>query len=216
MSTYKKCYESLLIRFSILLVASCILSGCSTTLVTLKPEINRPSGVTQIPLTVGVYYDTAFRSYEHSFILMRTCFDFSLGKDSVVLFDNIFPIVFERAVPVISRPPLTPGGPGVAAVIEPKIEEFKVIHPWGLVGDYSVDITYRFTLYNPEGDQIVSSTFMGQGEKYSYLGGFSPRQAPGEATSFAMQEAAEKFMSGFPCLPKVRQWIMQAGGADTR
>ncbi len=83
--------------------------------------------------------------------------------------------------------------------------------PGGLVGNYSVDITYRFTLYTPEGDQIVSSTFMGQGKKFAYLGGFSPHQAPGEATSLAMQEAAEKFMSDFPNLPQVQQWIRQVG-----
>jgi len=216
MSTYKKCHEVLLIRFFVLLVVFCILSGCSTTLMTLKPEINRPPSMAQIPLTVGVYYDTAFRSYEHRLIIMRYCFDFSLGKDSVALFDDIFPIVFERAVPVISRPPLPPGGPMVSAVIEPKIDGFKVVHPWGLVGNYSVDITYRFTLYTPEGDQIASSIFMGQGEKYSYLGGFSPYQAPREAATLAMQEAVEKFMSEFPNLPQVEQCVRQAGVANAK
>ncbi len=215
MSIYKKCYKTLLKRFFILLVAPCILSGC-ITLVTLKPEINRPPNMAQIPLTVGVYYDTAFRSYEHRMIIMRYCFDFFLGKDSVALFDDIFPIVFERAVPVICRPPLPPGGPMVSAVIEPKIDEFKVVHPRVLVGNYSIGITYRFTLYTPEGDQIASSTFMGQGEKYSYLGGFSPYQAPREAATLAMQGALEKFMSEFPNLPHVREWIRQTGVAKAR
>ena len=185
------------------------MAGC--IVVPPKPEVNHTPGVSQIPLAVGVYYDTAFRTYEHYFVIGSYGFDISLGKSSIALFDEILPIMFKRVEAVISRPPLPPGDAKVAAVIEPKIEEFKLVHPWVLVGTFNVECTYRFTLYTPEGDQIVSSTFMGQGKKYNYHGAFSPYHAPGEATSLAMQEATEKFMSDFPNLPQVQQWIRQAG-----
>ena len=128
---------------------------------------------------------------------------------------RFFSIVFKSAVPVISRPPLPPGGPKVAAIIEPKIEEFKMVHPWVLIGTtFSVEIKYRLTLYSHEGEQIVSSIFMGHGE--APCSPISYSHAPGKATSLAMEEAVEKFMSSFSNLPQVQQWIRQAGGTDSK
>ncbi len=215
MSTYKESYQAVQTRLFKLVAFVCILSGCAAA-VPLEPKVNRLPTVAQIPLTVGVYYDQAFRTYEHYFRICDYGFDISLGKSSIVLFDEVFPIMFKRVEVVISRPPLPPGGERVAAIIEPKIEEFKLVHPSVLVGTHNVEITYRFTLYTPEGDQIVSSTFMGQGKKCNYYGAFSPYHAPGEATSLAMEEAVEKFMSDFPNLPQVQQWIRQTGGADAK
>ena len=212
MSTYKSFSIASLTRLVKLLVVSSLLTGC-LLIVPLKPEANRTLGISEIPLAVGVYYDTAFRAYEHHFIIGSTSFNISVGESSVALFDEVFPIVFKRAVPVISRPPLPPGGPKVAAVIEPKIEEFKEVHPFILIGTtFSTEITYRLTLYSNEGEQIVSSTFMGHGEMPASL--FNQTRPPGEATSLAMEEAVEKFMSDFPNLPQVQQWIRQAGALN--
>jgi len=214
MSTNKKSSGASLTCLLKLLTIAGLMSGCILT-VPLKPEVNRTPGVSQIPLAVGVYYDTAFRAYEHHFIIGSTSFNISVGESSVALFDEVFPIVFKRAVPVISRPPLPPGGPGVAAVIEPKIEKFEMDHPFILIGTtFSAEITYRFTLYSNEGEQIVSSTFMGHGEMPASL--FNQTRPPGEATSLAMEEAVEKFMSDFSNLPQAQQWIRQAGVADAK
>ncbi len=214
MSTYNNSFVASLTRLLKLFVVAGLTTGCVLT-VPLKPEANRTLGMSEIPLAVGVYYDTAFRSYEHHFVVGSIHYNVSVGKASVELFDDIFPVVFKSAVPVISRPPLPPHGPRVAAVIEPKIEEFKEVHPWVLIGTtFSAEIKYRITLYSPEGEQIVSSTFMGQGEIPSSP--FNYSRPPGKATSLAMQEAVEKFMSEFSNLPEVRQWIMRAGGADNK
>ncbi len=213
MSTYKKSSRASLTRLLKLLVTASLMAGCIVA--PPKPEVNRTQGVSQIPIAVGVYYDTAFRAYEHHFIIGTTSFNVSVGKTGVALFDEVFPIVFKRAVPVISRFPLPPCGPGVAAVIEPKIEKFEIDHPFILIGTtFSAEITYRITLYNLEGEQIVSSTFMGKGKMLSSL--FNQGRPPGEATSLAMQEAAEKFMSDFPNLPQVRQWVKDAGHTNAK
>lgn len=212
MGTYKSFSITSLTRLVTLLAVSSLLAGC-LLIVPLKPEANRTLATSEIPLAVGVYYDTAFRAYEHHFIIGSTSFNIPVGKSSVVLFDEVFPIVFNKAVPVISRPPLPPGGAGVAAVIEPKIENFKMDHPWILIGTtFNAEITYRITLYNLEGEQIVSSTFMGYGEKPSSTLNYS--RPPGKATSLAMEEAVEKFMSDFQNLPEVRQWLRQTGITD--
>lgn len=173
MSRYKKYYEVVLTRFFKLLVVVCIVSGCAPA-VPLNPQVNRPPSVAQIPLTVGVYYDQAIRTYERHFRIGSYGFDISLGKSSIVLFDEILPIMFKRVEAVISRPPLPPSGPKIDTVIEPRIEEFKLLHPSVLFGTHKVEITYRFTLYTPEGNQIVSSTFMGKGEKYAPPFSFTP------------------------------------------
>ncbi len=213
MSTYKKSSGASLTRLLKLLAVACLMAGCIVA--PPKPEVNRTQGMSQIPIAVGVYYDTAFRAYEHHFIIGTTSFNVSVGKTSVALFDEVFPIVFKRAVPVISRPPLLPGGPRVAAVIEPKIEEFEMDHPFIMIGTtFSAEVTFRFTLYSLDGEQIVSSTYVGKGKMLASL--FNQGRPPGEATSIAMQEATEKFMSDFPNLPQVQQWIRQAGVADAK
>ncbi len=213
MSTYKKSSGASLTSLLKLLVAVSLIAGC--VVAPPKPEINRTQGVSQIPIVVGVYYDTAFRTYEHHFIIGTTSFNISVGKTGVSLFDEAFPIVFKKAVTVISRPPLPQGGPRVVAVIEPKIEEFEMDHPFIMIGTtFSAEITYRITLYSLDGEPIVSSTYVGKGKKLASL--FNQGRPPGEATSLAMQEAVEKFMSDFPSLPQVREWIRQVGGTDAK
>lgn len=209
MSRYKTSYRTGLHWLFMLLVVASLIAGC-VLFVPLKPEVKRTLDMTEIPLSVGIYYDPKFRTYEHHFSVGTTSYNFYLGKASVELFNETFPILFKSAVPVISRPPLPPVMTKVAAVIEPKIEEFKEAHPLFLIGTtFSAEITYRLTLYNLEGEQIISSTFMGQGEMPASP--FNYSRPPGKATSIAMQEAAEKFMSEFPNLPQVQQWIKDAG-----
>ncbi len=127
-------------------------------------------------------------------------------------------MMFKKAVPVISRPPLPPGGPIVAAVIETKIEKFELglrtQTIFRINNTFDAEITYRFTMYTPEGNQIVSSTYTAK--ETIVASTFRIGTPGGDATALAMQDAAVKFMSDFPNLPQVQQWIRQAGGTDAK
>ncbi len=217
MSTYKKSSVDRLAWLFRLLVTVVLLSGCSS-MVPLNPKIDNPPTVTKIPFSVGVYYAPEFRACARQFYIgQHQPFNVFAGKASIGLFDEVFQIIFKRAVPVISRPPLPPGGPIVAAVIELKIEKFEIVSKpkfLELKNAFDAEISYQFILYTPEGEQIVSSTYTA--DETISASCFLIGKPGGAATDIVMQEAAKKFMSDFPNLPQVQQWIRQAGVADAK
>jgi len=194
------------------LSAAAIISGCTMTMTfPLEATIDRPPSVTPVPLAVGVYYSPEFRAYEHVRVRQKMRFVAPFGQASVALFDRVLPMIFEGVVPVASPPPLGEGGPKLAAVIEPKIEAFDFDWPVVLAfGAYTAEVTYRFTLYSPEGNPFASWTVRGDGNPVGLQAGVP------KAIDLAMEDAAKKFMAGFRDVPEVRRWLRQAGIPDAQ
>ena len=92
-------------RAPLLLLSLAALAGC-THAIPLKPALDRPAGVQQVPLAVGVYYSAEFREYRHVGSRMGDQWDFALGPASVKLLDAALPMIFESIVPVPGKPPL--------------------------------------------------------------------------------------------------------------
>jgi hypothetical protein len=208
-STMGKSLGSAIRGIGVLGVVAALMAGC-THAIPIKASLEAPPNVAQVPVAVGVYYSAEFRAYEHLGARFGDRWAFPLGQGSVALFDRVFPVMFERTFPVQSLPPLNPGGPQLAAVIEPKIEEFDFTLPMLKTGTFSAEITYRFTLYSPQGDPVASWTVKGVGAKPGEIG-FELARWPGEAADLAMQDAATKFISGFRDVPEVRQWLRRVG-----
>ncbi len=197
-----------------LLALNTLLAAC-TLMVPLKPTVGAPPTQTRLPLTVGIHYDPVFPEYEHLFSIGDYRYIVSVGQASINMFDQVFPLLFESTVPVKSHPPLPPGAPTVVAVIKSEIEQFRLAYPLILVGtSFDAEITYRFTLYTPEGDQIVSWTSTGKGSKSANA--FYPSRPPGEATSIAMQDAATQFLITFRGIPEVQRWLRRLGIPDAK
>ena len=76
-------------------------------------------------------------------------------------------------------------------------------------GAYTAEITYRFTLYALNGEPLASWTVRGTGSKHGKVD-FNFVRGPGEAADLAMQDAATKFVTGFPDIPEVRRLVNQA------
>lgn len=195
-------------------VVTALMLGCAHT-IPLKATVDPPSSSVQIPLAVGVYYSPEFQAYEHIGSRGGDRWIFPLGQASVALFDRVFPIIFESIVPVSSRLIHAAEGPKLAAVVEPRIEEFNFNIPFLKTSIYTAEITYRFTLYSPQGDPFASWTVKGVGEKQGKFS-FESARWPGEAADLAMQDAATKFMTGFRQVPEVRGWLRQVGVRDVR
>lgn len=196
-------------RAPLLLLSLAALAGC-THAIPLKPALDRPAGVQQVPLAVGVYYSAEFREYRHVGSRMGDQWDFALGPASVKLLDAALPMIFESIVPVPGKPPLA-GGPGkLAAVLEPTIEEFDFSLPFLKTGTYSAEIAYRFTLFSPAGEPLAAWSVRGRGDKPGQVG-FEFARWPGEATDLAMQEAATKLVQGFREVPEVSVWLRRLG-----
>ena len=183
------------------LVTVCLAVGCTHT-VPIDATLPRPL-VEPLPFAVGVYYGPELRAYEHVHTSVGFKFKFLVGPRSVALFDHVFAHMFEKAVPVQDRPPLPAGEPELAAVIEPRIENFSIDagrHLW----EY-VTVTYHMTLYSLHGDQLASWMVEGAGQSEYRLGwGIG---LASEATRAAMRDAAVKLITGFRNQPDVRRWL---------
>lgn len=191
----------------VLLVAS--LAGC-THAIPLKPTLEQPPAVRQVPIAVGVYYSPEFREYRHVGSRMGDRWDFAVGPASVTLLDRALSMIFESVVPVAGRPPLA-GGPGtLAGVIEPAIEEFDFSLPFLKTGTYSAEIAYRFTVFSPGGEPVAAWSVRGRGDKPGQMG-FEFARWPGEAADLAMQDAAMKLVQDFGEVPEVRLWLRRLG-----
>ncbi len=216
MSSYwKRKVTWLLVPLALLPVAG--LLGCPTFTSELKATVQNPPSVAQVPLTVGIYYSPEFQAYKHVRTQATSSFVVPLGQPSVRLFDQVFAMMFEKVEPVSSRPPLSAAGPHLAAVIEPRIEEFHFDSPQiACFGPFYAKVTYRFTLYSLEGTPVVSWTVTGVGQRdcgFDYITVSAPI---GEASDLALQDAAMKLMTGFRDVPEVRRWLRRVGVLDPK
>ena len=168
--------------------------GCVTTNVTIKPTVDIPQRAPQVQMTVGVYQSPEFRAYES----IAKPYRFPVGEASVTLFQELFPKAIKKVVWVENRPPISTGGLQLSAVIEPQIDEFRVF--WLLVSNaYKVwaEIHYGFTVYSPDGAVLASWTVKGGGESTGL----------DRAVNYAMQEAAQRFITSFNDVPEAKRWM---------
>ena len=194
------------------LFTAAVVSGC-TTVIPLKATVENPPSIAQVPLVVGVHYSLEFRTYEHE----RSKVVFPLGQSSVILFDQVLPIIFAQVVRVPSPAPLSDGGPRVAAVIEPKIEDADFTSPRMIVSlaDVTAEVIYRFTVYSPQGSRLASWKVKGIGKPSP--GWFVWKTEPfSKAMDLAMVDAARKLMTGFRDVPEVQQWLREVGIPEVR
>jgi hypothetical protein len=190
----------------LLLIWTNIISGC-TYHVPLNATTDKLTGVSKIPMMIGVYYSPEFVNYEyvhqkiHRWVL-------PLGQASVSLFDQVLPPVFEKYVAIERRPPFAATVQDIDAVIEPIIESYSLEFPRYpmLSGDYEASITYRFLLFNIDGDPISSWSVSALARREADLQHNAAIEI-GEVTDAAMRAAANKFMEGLRDRPEVREWL---------
>lgn len=201
--------RTFLVGLLLLLGVGTLMSGCAHT-IPLNATVSQTQEVSEVPISVGVYYTPQFRSYKHEGSRMGDKWIYNLGEASVNLFDKVFPTLFQEARHVRERPPISSSDDNLTAVIVPKIEAFDFSLPFLKNGTYTAEITYRFTLYSVKGDPFASWTIKGEGEQRGQFG-FSFSRWPGEAADHAMEDAARKFMLGFRDEPEVLNWLTQNG-----
>ena len=196
------------VRVSLLLVVFLVALGC-THAIPMKGTMEAPLTAERVPIRLGVYYSQDFRNYRYVGSRGGDRWDFPLGTTSTRLFDRVFADLFTSAQSVGSCPPFSGSQGKLDAVLEPKIESFDFTLPYLKTGAYTAEITYRFTLYALNGEPLASWTVRGAGSKHGKPG-FDFARGPGEAADLAMQDAASKFIAGFPDIPEVRRLINQA------
>jgi len=144
---------------------------------TVDPPLQQPPLLEPLPLTIGVYYNQDFKNYTHHQSVRgeqwQNSWDIELGSASVKMFDLILPAMLD-AVAVSDFPSLDQSPEDfadVVAIVEPSIENFYLVDPGSprmgfpppLI-KYTASISYRLTLYSPEGNVIVSKVYKGKGQ----------------------------------------------------
>jgi hypothetical protein len=190
-------------------------SGCG---VTPKPKIDPVPNVKPIPLKVGLYFSPEFRSYEYRYEGYKISGEpgdkksFAIGKASVDLFNQLLGSMFKKTVEVQQRPPLSSGGTNLAGVIEANIEKFKLTKSQEQPRRrqrYSVQLTYRFTVYTPDG-KISVFWVSGRGRSTDRWYDTSGK-IYGEATDQAMKDAGKRFATNFLEIPEIQRWLESIG-----
>jgi opacity protein-like surface antigen len=192
---------------TLLVLATSFFSGCTFS-PSMDVKLDNPPGVAKVPKTIGVYYSPQFHDFEYFEAEISHRWMLPLGSASVDLFDQVFPLTFEKVVPLSALPTRADKGLNFDAVIAPNIELCDMYPETGFYDIYAAKITYRFDLYSPDGAQLASWNATGLARKWA--GGptsLGDTEAVVEAAADAMREAATKFMTGFSQEPDVRKGL---------
>jgi len=175
--------------------------------------VERPAGLQQLPVVVGIYMSPQFRAYRHVESREGSEWQFALGQASVSLLERALPLLFKAVVPVAGRPPLDGGPVGIVAVLEATLEGFAFALPYLAPEAYTAEIRYRFTLYSTAGEPVATWRVRGEGSRSGTLGLEQVRWV-GEATDLAMQDAATQLVRGFREVPDLRRWLERIGASS--
>lgn len=187
---------------SVILFFWILLCGCATTVVTIKPMVDLPQSVTQVPMTIGVYESPDFRAYEY----IADRYTLPVGQASVSLFQELFPKTFKKVVWLETPPPINTAGQKLSAIIEPRIEGFQ-LYALSVGQGFKIwaEIHYGFTVYSTDGVVLASWTVKGGGESSLTID---------QAVNNAMQEVSWRFITGFNDSPEAKRWaegLLQKG-----
>lgn len=195
----------------LLALALALLTGCGAKEVVVEGRFPQPL-MSKLPLTLGVWYDEAFREHEffdeatgraESDWLVRT------GDAQVQLWDTLLAGMFERVVYMDAKPAPEQMNPAVDAVLIPRIEELQYAIPAQTnIKVYEIWMRYAFELVTVQGDPIADWTMTAYGKTpTAFLQ--SDEAAVNLAAVVALRDAGAHFATSFPRVPGVAQWMAE-------
>ena len=211
---------------AVMLCSALLLAGCGGVTIAPKPTLPKAL-VTKLEAKVGVVIPGDQRSFEHSETRGGVPWKITLGPGHQQYARSIYAAGFRE---VIEFPDLDAAraAPGLAAIFEPRIEQYSFATARETGGEYvAVTIRYRINLYAPDGGLVDSFTLTGYGSAEAKgMDGGAPLTG---ATQSAMRDAAAKFLTQFPAQAVAKQMargetlvavavpaagVALAGGAD--
>jgi hypothetical protein len=190
-----------------------LLAGCGPVKLVANTNIPPPL-VMKVPLGVALFIPTEFSSYVHKEESWSTKWQIELGQAQTDGITRLMNSMFERVVTVdsVNAGAQVPGG--VAAILEPSIEEYAFVTPRDAGSPfYAVSIKYRVNVYMPDGKLADSWGFTGYGTSPSQ--GLSSEAPLHAATALAMRDAGAKLAVEFREQPVMRGLLPGGQTADT-
>jgi hypothetical protein len=175
--------------------AMVLLAGCGPVKLVANTNIPPPL-VMKVPIGVALFVPTEFSSYVHKEERWSTKWQIELGQAQTDGITRLMNAMFERVVTVDSVNAGTQVPGGVAAILEPSIEEYAFVTPRDAGSPfYAVSIKYRVNVYMPDGKLADSWGFTGYGTSPSQ--GLSSEAPLHAATASAMRDAGAKLAVEF-------------------
>jgi hypothetical protein len=179
-----------------------LLAGCGAVQVAPMPKLPRAL-ISQIPAHVGVIVAGDMRNYTHKETRAGAGWAISLGPGHQKFSQELFSALFREAS-LFPDAASTRAAAGLAAIFEPRIEQFSFATAQETGGSYfAVTIKYRIALTTAAGELVDAFTLTGYGT--SLAGGMSSGAPLGLAAQAAMRDAAAKFLVQFPEQAVARQ-----------
>jgi hypothetical protein len=193
--------------------AMVLLAGCGPVKLVANTNIPPPL-VMKVPIGVALFIPTEFSSYVHKEERWSTKWQIELGQAQTDGITRLMSAMFERVVTVesVNAGSQVPGG--VAAILEPSIEEYAFVTPRDAGSPfYAVSIKYRVNVYLPDGKLADSWGFTGYGT--SPAQGLSSEAPLHAATALAMRDAGAKLAVEFREQAVMRGLLPGGETADT-
>lgn len=186
--------------------AGFLLAGCGSSF-NLQTQAQVPTPVvTQLPLTMGVYYDDKFRHYVYEENTEdRKNWHIDNSKSRIALFQQILPSMFSKVEEVSGTS--AAAGVQVDAILSPQVEEMQLALPKETYSDlYEAWIRYKIRLYQPDGELIAEWPLTGYGKAEQ---GFFSNRSKGlnSAIDLALRDIGAKLAIGFLKQEAIRHWL---------
>lgn len=192
--------------------AMVLLAGCGPVKLVASTNIPPPL-VVKIPIGVALFVPTEFANYVHKEERWSTKWHVDLGKAQADGITRLMNAMFERVITVDSVNAGTQVPGGVAAILEPSIEEYAFVTPRDAGSPfYAVSIKYRVNVYLPDGKLADSWGFTGYGTSPSQ--GLSSQAPLSTATALAMRDAGAKLAVEFREQAVMRGLLPESATAD--
>jgi hypothetical protein len=184
------------------------LAGCGGVQMSPVPAIPKAL-VVAVPAKIGVVIPSDMKTYTHSETRGGVTWSIALGAGHQQQMRALYGAGF-RDVVEFDDLEAAKGASGLAAIFEPRIDQYSFATPRDTGGEYAaVTIRYRINVYAPDGGAVDSFTLTGYGSAAAGGGIGGADQPVDLATRAAMRDATAKFLTQFPA-QKVAQ-VMARG-----
>lgn len=192
--------------------ACMLLAGCGPVRLVASANIPQPL-VVKIPVAVALLMPQEFTQYIHKEERWGTEWNIEIGKAQSDAMSRLLNAMFERVIVVDSLNAGSQLGQGIAAILEPSVEEYAFVTPRDAGSPFfAVSIKYRVNVYQPDGKLADSWGFTGYGN--APAGGLSNTEPLQNATASAMRDAGAKLAVEFRDQAIVRGLLPEAETAD--
>ena len=193
------------------LAATVLLAGCASEVV-VESKFPTPL-VDPLPVRMGIIYSEQLHNYIYTEALPeQSVWTIDLGDANLSMLQPLFSKMFTETREVAAVP-TTPADGQLDGVLEPNLAKFEFDVPIGERDKFvEVWMQYELTLYEPNGDKVVTWPVSGYGKAEL---GRNREEAVQRAAIVAMREVGATISTKFADQPLVSTWLGEKRNGTT-